>query len=195
MKKWARVPAVALAAVLAAAVASPALAADKASGPDAARHDAKIANIRKLVHIMSGRQMKDMMDKMFQSTFRAIEAQMPPDAKEDPEARQLLQDYLKSVTLGEKDLEEMMDLMIPYYDKYLDDADVGALVQFYESPTGKKFVRVMPEMMAEMMPQIMAWTMEKLKGPTEEFRKKLEAIEAKKAKEGAAEEAEGAAGE
>ncbi len=181
MKKRAGVPAVVLAAVLAAA---PAFAANKsAGGPDAARHDEKIANIRKLVHIMSGKQMKDMMDKMFQSTFRAIEAQMPPDAKEDPEARQILQDYLKTVSLGEKDLEEMMDLMIPYYDKYLDDADIGVLVRFYESPAGKKFVRVMPEMMTEMMPQIMSWTMEKLKGPTEDLRRKLEAIEEQRRKE------------
>ncbi len=180
MKKWAGV----LALVAAAVVASPAFAAEKtAAGSATARHDRKIANIRKLVHIMSSKQMKDMMDKMFQSSFRAIEAQMPLDATQDPEAKQALRDFLKSSLFNEKDLEEMLDLMIPYYDKYLDGDDVADLVRFYESPAGKKFIRVMPEMMAEMMPQIMGWTMEKLKGPTEEFRKKIEAIEEKRRKE------------
>lgn len=169
------------AVVVALCAAWPGFAAESAA--PAAGHEEKIANIRKLVHIMSGKQMKDMMDTMFESTFRAIEARMPPEAREDPEAKRIVQEFLKSASLSEKDLEEMMDLMIPYYDKYLDDADIGAVVRFYESPAGKKLVRVMPEMMAEMLPQIMGWTMEKLKGPAEELRRKLEAIEERRRKE------------
>ena len=180
MKTWAGVVAVVLAAV----IVSPGFAAEKETGgAGTARHEEKVANIRKLLHVMSGKQMKDMMDKMLQSSFRAVEAQMPRDAKEDPDAKQVLQEFMKSASLTEKDLEEMMDLMIPYYDKYLDDADIGALVQFYESPAGKKFVRVMPEMMVEMMPAIMAWQMEKLKTPMEALRKRLEGIEEKRKKE------------
>lgn len=180
MRKWAGV----LAVVLAAVIVSPGFAAEKETdGSATARHDEKTRNIRKLLHVMSGKQMKDMMDKMLQSSFRAVEAQMPRDAKEDPEARQVLQEFVKSASLTEKDLEEMMDLMVPYYDKYLDDADIGALVQFYESPAGRKFVRVMPEMMVEMMPGIMTWQMEKLKAPADALRKRLEAIEEKRKKE------------
>ena len=151
MRRWAVVPAVVLAAV----VASSGFAADKAAVAAAAGHEAKIANIRKLVHIMSGKQMKDMMDKVLQSSLRTIESQMPADAMADPEMKQALDEYMKSLSFTEKDLEEMLDLMIPFYDKYLGEADVAALVRFYESPAGKNFVRVMPEMMAEMMPQMM----------------------------------------
>ena len=180
MSKWAGV----LAVVLAAAVASPAFAGDKAAGGDeAARHEEKLANIRRLVHIMSGKQMKDMMDKALQSSLEAIESQMPADAQADPEMRQALDEYLKSLSLTEKDLEEMLDLMIPFYDKYLDEADVAALVRFYESPAGRNFIRVMPGMMTEMMPQIMGWQMEKLKGPMETLRIRLEGIERKKKKD------------
>lgn len=180
MKTWAGV----LAVVVTLCAVPRGFAGDAAAaGAAKAGHDEKIANIRKLVHIMTGKQMKDMMDKMLQSSFRAVEAQMPPDAREDPEAKQVLQEFMKSASLTEKDLEEMMDLMIPYYDKYLDDADIGALVQFYESPAGKKFVRVMPEMMVEMMPGIMTWQMEKLKGPAEALRKRLEGVEEKRKKE------------
>ncbi len=180
MKKWAGV----LALVAAAVVASPAFAAEKtAAGSATARHDQKIANIRKLVHIMSGKQMKDMMDKVLQSSLRTIESQMPADAMADPEMKQALDEYMKSLSFTEKDLEEMLDLMIPYYDKYLGEADVAELVRFYESPAGKNFVRVMPEMMADMMPEIMGWQMAKLKGPTETLRKRLEGIERKKGKE------------
>ncbi len=177
-----------LSAVLAAVAmlwaAPPALAADKAAGgAEDARHDAKIANIRKLVHIMSGKQLKDMMDAGLQTSIEAIEAQMPADAMADPESKQALDEYLKSLSFTEKDLEEMLDLMIPVYDRHLGEDDVAALVAFYESPAGKNFIRVMPGMMAEVMPRIMGWQMEKMKGPMETLRKKLEAIEKKKGKE------------
>lgn len=176
MRKWTGVLAVVLAVI-----ASPGFAAETgAAGDGAARNREKIANIRKLVHIMSGKQMKDMMDKVLESSMRTIESQMPADALADPEMKQAFDDYMKSLSLTEKDMEEMLDLMIPFYDKYLDEADIAALVRFYESPAGKNFVRVMPEMVAEMMPRIMGWQMEKLKGPMETLRERLEAIERKK---------------
>ncbi|MGE5190228.1 MAG: DUF2059 domain-containing protein [Gemmatimonadota bacterium] len=184
MRKWTAV----LAVVAAALAASPGFAAETGgAGGGAAPNAAKVANIRKLVHIMSGKQMKDMTDKMLDASFRAVEARMPEEAREDPEARQVLQEFIRSARLGEKDLEEMMELMVPYYDKYLDGADIEALVRFYESPAGKKFVRVMPEMMVEMMPAILAWQMEKMKGPVEALQKKIEAIEERKKKESPAE--------
>lgn len=181
-----------LAVVAAALAASPGFASETgaAGGRTAANAD-KVANIRKLVHIMSGKQMKEMMDKMLSASFRAVEAQMPAETREDPEARRILQEFIQSAWLGEKELEEMMELMVPYYDKYLEDADIEALVRFYESPAGKKFVRVMPEMMVEMMPEILAWQMEKMKGPVEALRKKIEAIEERTKKEGPAEGARG----
>ncbi|MGE5663952.1 MAG: DUF2059 domain-containing protein [Deltaproteobacteria bacterium] len=184
MRMRTAVPAIALAATVALGAVAPGFAAETGgAGTGNSRQGEKVANIRKLVHIMSGKQMKDMMDTMFESSRRAIEARMPPDAKEDLEARKVVHEFMKSASLGEKDLEEMMDLMIPFYDKFLDEADVGALVQFYESPAGKKFVQVMPRMMAEMMPQLMGWMMDKLKGPTEELQRKLKEIQEKKAKE------------
>ena len=180
MKTWAGVVAVVLAAV----IVSPGFAAEKETGgAGTARHQEKVANIRKLLHVMSGKQMKDMMDKALQSSLEAIESQMPADAQADPEMRQALDEYLKSLSLTEKDLEEMLDLMIPFYDKYLDEADVAALVRFYESPAGRNFIRVMPEMMTEMMPQIMGRQMDKVKGAMEMFRIRLEEIKKNKGRE------------
>ncbi len=179
MRRWAGV----LAIVVAAVVASPASAAETAAaGPDAARHEAKIANIRKLVHITSGKQIKEMMDKTFDTAFETVEAGVPQEAKEDPEVKAAVQEFLKSA-FSEKDIDEQLDLMIPYFDKYLDDADVAELVRFYEGPTGKKAIRVMPEMMAELMPAIMSWQYERIKGPLKTFKKKLEAIQERKGKE------------
>lgn len=180
MKQWIGI----LAVVLAAVVVSPGIAgAKEPDGAAAARHDEKIANVRKLVHVLSGKQLKDMTDKMVRSTLEAMESRMPPDARDDPETRQALDEYMKSLSPGEKDLEEMLDFMVPYYDKYLDEADIAELVRFYESPAGKNLIRVMPEMMGEMMPQLIRWQMEKLKGPMETLQKRLEAIGKKKSGE------------
>ncbi len=156
-------------------------AEDAKAGAAAAGHEEKIANIRKLVHIMSGKQLKDAMDKMLESSRRAIQDQV--GAQVGPDEKQAFDDYMGSLSLSEKDLEEMLDLMVPFYDKYLDDEDVAALVRFYESPAGRKYVSVLPDMMNEMMPRIMERQMEKVKGAMERFQKRLEEIREKKSTE------------
>ncbi|MCL2282266.1 MAG: DUF2059 domain-containing protein [Fibromonadales bacterium] len=41
--------------------------------------------------------------------------------------------------------DSFIDLLIPIYDKHLSHDDVKKLIQFYESPIGKKIVQVTPQ--------------------------------------------------
>lgn len=46
---------------------------------------------------------------------------------------------------------DMMDDMVPVYQKHLTKADVDAMIGFYSTPTGQKILREMPAMAAEGM--------------------------------------------
>jgi uncharacterized protein len=55
-------------------------------------------------------------------------------------------DFMKEVHT-----EELVDLIVPVYDRNLTQGDVTELIRFYESPTGKKFVSVLPKITQESM--------------------------------------------
>ena len=55
-------------------------------------------------------------------------------------------DFMKEVHT-----EELVDLIVPVYDRNLTHDDVKELIRFYESPTGKKFVSVLPKITQESM--------------------------------------------
>lgn len=53
--------------------------------------------------------------------------------------------------------EELVDKVVPIYDKQLSAAEVKDIIKFYESPTGKKLIKVTPAITAESMQLGQAW--------------------------------------
>ncbi len=51
--------------------------------------------------------------------------------------------------------DEMMQAMVPSYQKHLTKGDVDSLVAFYSSPTGQKVLRELPAIMGEAMEAMM----------------------------------------
>jgi uncharacterized protein len=51
--------------------------------------------------------------------------------------------------------DEMMQAMVPVYQKHLTKGDIDALVAFYSSPTGQKMLKEMPAIMGEAMENMM----------------------------------------
>ena len=51
--------------------------------------------------------------------------------------------------------DEMLQAMVPAFQKHLSKGDIDSLVAFYSSPTGEKVLREMPDMMAEAMQDMM----------------------------------------
>ncbi len=49
------------------------------------------------------------------------------------------------------DPNEMVDLVVPIYDKYLTREELEEIIAFYKSPTGKKVISVMPVILNESM--------------------------------------------
>jgi hypothetical protein len=48
-------------------------------------------------------------------------------------------------------IDDMIDAMIPIYQKHLTKSDLNAVIAFYSSPAGQKFIQEAPAMMSEAM--------------------------------------------
>ncbi len=55
--------------------------------------------------------------------------------------------------------DEMIELIVPIYAKYLTDEDVKGIIVFYESPVGKKFTKVQPQIVRESYAVGQQWGM------------------------------------
>jgi hypothetical protein len=47
------------------------------------------------------------------------------------------------------DINVIVELAIPVYDKYLSDADIRGMIDFYSTPLGQRVVKVLPQIMSE----------------------------------------------
>jgi uncharacterized protein len=118
---------------------------------DDANAPASKADIERYLDATQSRDMmKNMMQVMTTQMRKIIHEQMqkkqnlPADAEE--RLNKSTDDMLKAFPY-----DEMIDAMVPVFQKHLTKGDVDALVAFYSSPTGAKMLKEMPAMMSESM--------------------------------------------
>lgn len=108
--------------------------------------------IQKLFDVMQIRQqshlMMDSIQKQMEAmTTQTIKARYPQiSGAELARATKISQESLKAVPV-----DELLDDMVPIYQKHLTQGDVDAMIVFYSSPTGKKLMQEMPEITQEAM--------------------------------------------
>jgi len=109
------------------------------------------ADIERYLDAMHTRdRMKNMMDAMTAQIHKMNHEEMkknpnlPPDAED--RLNKLTDDLAKNLPI-----DELLDAMIPVYEKHLTKGDVDALVAFYSSPTGQKMIKEQAAMVSEGM--------------------------------------------
>jgi len=113
-------------------------AAAKASRGQAQVQQDKQADIRRLLEITgSGALATQSMD------------QMEKDALPPGEYRAKLVELFFEKFRSKRDPVNLMNLVIPIYDKYYSDEDISGLIQLYQTPLGKKMLSTLPNVMAE----------------------------------------------
>ncbi|HKW34056.1 MAG TPA: DUF2059 domain-containing protein [Candidatus Acidoferrum sp.] len=126
-------------------------AAQTASDAPATKED-----IQKYLDVMHSREMMAKMvdamsapmHKMLHEQFLKDKTKLPPDFED--RVSKMVDDEMKSFPW-----DEMLDSMVPVYQKHLTKGDVNALVAFYGSPTGQKILHDMPAIMQEAMESMM----------------------------------------
>lgn len=109
-------------------------------------------DVMKFMDLMHVRQqMTQLMDGMKQSARVGAEAGFKQEIP-NPTSDQLEKvDALADVVFGDMPIGEIIDAMIPIYQKHISKADLNAIVAFYSSPVGQRLLEEQPAILSEAM--------------------------------------------
>jgi len=113
-------------------------------------------DVQRCLEAMHSRElMSQMIDAMMKPMHQMLHEQYLKDKDKLPadfESRmdKLVDDYMKSFPWN-----EMLQSMVPVYQRHFTKGDIDAIVAFYSAPTGQKLLKEMPEIMAESMQTMM----------------------------------------
>jgi hypothetical protein len=106
---------------------------------------AKAAEIRQLMEVAGAKAvMIQMMDSTGENIKPLLTNALPPG-----EYRDKLVDLFFVKFRSKADPQQLLDLIVPLYDKYLSEEEIKALIQFYRTPLGQKTIQVMPKLTTE----------------------------------------------
>lgn len=127
------------------------LAQQAAAGVPASKED-----VERYFEVMHSRQMMaQMVENMSKPMHRIAHEEyeknkdkLPPDF--EAQMNRSMEDALKGMPY-----DEMLEAMVPAYQKHFTKSDLDALTAFYGSPTGQKVLRELPAIMGEGMAAVM----------------------------------------
>jgi len=127
------------------------LTQDNAANAPATKEDVE----RYLEAVHSHDMMLKMMDAMAKPMHQMTHERYLKDKDKLPadfetRTNKMLDDMMKDMPF-----DEMMQAMVPTYQKHFTKGDMDALVAFYTSPTGQKLLQEMPAITAEAMTAMM----------------------------------------
>lgn len=93
-------------------------------------------------------QMTDGMKSGMKTGAEAGLKQQLPNATTEQLAKV---DALADTVFKDFPIDEMVDAMIPIYQRHLTKADLDSVIAFYSSPAGQRLLKEQPAMMAEAM--------------------------------------------
>jgi hypothetical protein len=99
--------------------------------------------------------MKKMMASMAQSLQQMTHEQYVKHQDELPAGYEAKMNAMMDDMLNNMPMDEMMQAMVPAYQKHFTRGDIDNLVAFYSTPTGAKLLREMPSVTAEAMQDVM----------------------------------------
>jgi hypothetical protein len=97
--------------------------------------EARAADVRKLFEVTGAARMGLQMRTSLGETLRKAHPEVP--------------DAVWSELLAEFRSEELAELAVPIYMKYLTAEEIEGLLTFYESPLGRKLLEVQPQILQE----------------------------------------------
>jgi len=96
----------------------------------------KEKSIRELIRVSNTeKQYKQAIRQMF-AMYREQKTEVPGEVWDKMEAKFA-------------DVSEVLDALVPIYDKYYTQEDIDGLLTFYNSPVGKKYLLTLPAVQAE----------------------------------------------
>jgi uncharacterized protein len=120
------------------AVAASACSQTAPAAPAAAPSATKDAKIRELINLMGTPKVAVEMMKSEVASLKKL-MPFPPAAQDDFE-----KEFLASIHS-----RDLVDMIVPIYDRHFSEKDVDAMLVFYRSPVGQHFIQALPQITAE----------------------------------------------
>jgi uncharacterized protein len=116
--------------------------------PDAASRE----DVKKLFDVMASReQMAQMMQQVYAQMRRMNRDELKKKHPDVTEAELASMDRRSEEFIKNFPLDEMLNDMVPIYQRHFTKSEIDALSAFYSSPAGQKFLHEMPAVTAETM--------------------------------------------
>ena len=114
---------------------------------------AKEADIRKLLELVGTKAIvSQTMDSMRKTIKPLLTNSLPPG-----EYREKLVDLFFAKFTAKADVERLLDLAVPVYDRNLSHQEIRGLIEFYQTPLGQKAIATLPKVTAELQEQGRKW--------------------------------------
>lgn len=129
-------------------MAATAAAQSPASNPDAPSKE-QVMQFLNLMHVRE--RVVQMMDGMKKAMKTGAEAGFKQKVPDPTPAQLKMIDTVSDTTFQDLPIDEMIDGMVPVYQRHISKSDLDAIIAFYSSPTGQRFLKEQPAMMTEGM--------------------------------------------
>lgn len=107
---------------------------------------AKEADIRRLLDVVGVKTLAmQMMDEMMGTMKPMLSNSLPLG-----NYRNKLVDLFLAKFRSKMDPQHLVDMAVPIYDKHLSHEEIKGLIDFYQTPLGKKTITELPAIMSEM---------------------------------------------
>jgi len=114
------------------------------------------ADVERYFQIVNSHDMmKKLMASMAQGIQQMTHEQYVKHQDELPAGYETKMNAMMDDMFNNMPMDEMMQSMVPAYQKHFTKGDIDNLVAFYSSPTGEKVLRELPSIMAEAMQGMM----------------------------------------
>lgn len=118
--------------------------------------DAKKAAIKELMDMTGSAQIGEMFANAFLQQMTVALKSINPEIP--PRAFTILEEEVNAVIREEMlEKDSLYELIYPIYHNYLTLEDTRELIAFYNTPVGRKMIRVMPQLTQESMQAGQAW--------------------------------------
>lgn len=107
------------------------------------------------------------MHKMVHEEYLKDQAKLPPDFETRMNA--IMDDMFKNMPW-----DEMIDAMVPAYQRHFSKGEIDALIAFYGTPTGQKILKEMPAVTAEAMDTMMPIMRKRIDAMTEKIQEQAQ---------------------
>lgn len=114
---------------------------------------AKEADIRKLLELAGTKALvSQTMESMSKSIKPLLTNSLPPG-----DYREKLVDLFFAKFTVKADVQHLLDLAVPVYDRNFSHQEIRSLIEFYQTPLGQKAIATLPKVTAEMQEQGRKW--------------------------------------